>query len=112
VTPLHSDPEVGEWFVRADLEDISTGQLATQSYNDQPVHFEDLGNGRSRIHRGTKNGPLASEVVGGLQTEVESLRQQTQSQADELAALRNSRALRIGNAVLAPVRWVRDRLHR
>jgi hypothetical protein len=112
VTPLHSDPEVGEWFVRADLEDISTGQLATQSYNDQPVYFEDLGNGRSRIHRGTKNGPLASEVVGGLQTEVESLRQQTQSQADELAALRNSRALRIGNAVLAPARWVRDRLHR
>ncbi len=106
VTPMHSDPELGEWFVRADLENIATGQPATQSYNHEPVHFEALGNGRSRIHRGD------ATVVGVMQAELESLRHQAQSQADELAALRGSRALRVGNAVLAPARWVRGRLHR
>jgi Phytanoyl-CoA dioxygenase (PhyH) len=112
VTPLHSDPEVGEWFVRADLENISTGQLATQSYNHQPVHFEHLGNGRSRIHRGERDAPLASEVVGGMRAELETLRNQTRSQAEELAALRTSRAMRVGNAVLAPARWIRQRARR
>jgi Phytanoyl-CoA dioxygenase (PhyH) len=104
VTPMHSDPEIGEWFVRADLENILTGQLATQSYNHQPVQFEALGNGRSRIHRG--------ESFGGMQAELEALRQQTQSQADQLEALHRSRALRVGNAVLGPVRWIRKRVRR
>jgi Phytanoyl-CoA dioxygenase (PhyH) len=112
VTPLHSDPEVGEWFVRADLENISTGQVVPQSYNHQPVYFEDLGNGRSRIHRGDKAGPLASEVVGGMQAELELLRNETRAQADQLAALQRSRAMRVGNAVLTPARWVRNLIRR
>ena len=110
VTPLHSDPEIGEWFVRADLENISTGETAEQSYNGQPVYFEDLGNGRSRIHRGLKSQPPASEVVDGMQLELEALRAETQSQVAQLEALRRSRVLRIGNTILAPARWLRRRL--
>jgi Phytanoyl-CoA dioxygenase (PhyH) len=108
VTPLYSDPEVGEWFVRADLENIATGQLAAQSYNHEPVHFEDLGNGRSRIHRGTTVTPPAGE----LQAEIALLRHQAQERSDQLEALRTSRALRVGNAVVAPARWLRRRLRR
>jgi hypothetical protein len=47
-----------------------------------------------------------------MQAELDSLRLQAQSQAAELAALRDSRALRLGNAVLTPARWIRSRLHR
>jgi hypothetical protein len=112
VTPLHSDPETGEWFVRADLENIATGEIAVQSYNGEPVHFEDLGNGRSRIHRGPKQGPFPAEQVADLRTELESLRHQSQTNADQLAALRNSRALRVGNVALAPARWLRRRVRR
>ena len=112
VTPLHSDPEVGEWFVRADLENIATGRLAPQSYNHEPVHFEDLGNGRSRIHRGVKTAPFPAEILTELRSELESLRRQSQANADELVALRNARAMRVGNAVLDPLRWIRRRLRR
>ena len=106
VTPMHSDPEIGEWFVRSDLENIATGQPATQSYNHEPVHFEDLGNGRSRIHRGE------ATAVAGVHAELEALRLQTQSQAEHIVALLNSRAMRVGNAAVAPARWLRQRLRR
>ncbi|HEY7626062.1 MAG TPA: phytanoyl-CoA dioxygenase family protein, partial [Ilumatobacteraceae bacterium] len=43
VTPLLSDPELGEWHVRTELENIGTGATVTHSYNDEPVHFESLG---------------------------------------------------------------------
>jgi hypothetical protein len=109
VTPLLSDPELGEWFVRADLENIATGQLATQSYNYETVHFEDLGNGRSRIHRGPKPTRFATDVIGALQDELETVRHQAGESAAQLAALRNSRALRVGNIALAPARWIRRR---
>jgi hypothetical protein len=112
VTPLHSDPEMGEWFVRADLENIATGEIAIQSYNDEQVHFEDLGNGRSRIHRGPKRGPFPAEQLAEMQTQIDALRHQAQVNADQLAALRNSRALRVGNVAVAPARWVRRRLRR
>jgi Phytanoyl-CoA dioxygenase (PhyH) len=114
VTPLFSDPEMGEWYVRTDLENIATGQPAVQSYNHEPVHFEDLGNGRSRIHRGPKT-PFASEMlveIDGLHHEVQALRQEAQESADQLAALRSSRAFRLGNAALAPARWLRRRMRR
>jgi hypothetical protein len=110
VTPLHSDPEFGEWFVRADLENIATGQLAVQSYNHEAVHFEGLGNGRSRIHRGPKTAPFASELVKEMPTEIEMLRHQAGELADQLTALRGSRAFRLGNAALVPARWLRRRL--
>lgn len=106
VTPMHSDPEIGEWFVRSDLENIATGKPATHSYNHEPVHFEILGNGRSRIHRGE------AAVAAGMQAELEALREQARSQAEQIAALRNSRAMRVGNAVVAPARWLRRRLTR
>ena len=112
VTPLYSDPEVGEWFVRLDLEDIATGRPVVQSYNHHPVHFEDLGNGRSRIHRGPKTAPLPSEVLAEVWGEVESLRNQMQANADEVSALRSSRAFRIGNLALTPARWVRRQVRR
>ncbi len=112
VTPLLSDPEVGEWFVRADLENIATGRPAVQSYNFEPVHIEDLGNGRSRIHRGPKTTQSASEQFGELQAEIEALRREAQDNADQLKALRNSRAFRLGNVALAPARWIRRRLRR
>lgn len=112
VTPLLSDPEFGEWHVRAGLDNIATGQLAVQSYNHQPVHLEDLGNGRSRIHRGPKTAPFATELLGEMQEEIEALRHQAQLSADQLMALRNSRALRLGEVALAPARWTRRRLRR
>jgi hypothetical protein len=104
VTPLLSDPDLGEWYVRADLENIATGQPAVQSYNHDPVHFEDLGNGRSRIHRGPKGVPFAVDAVGEMRTEIEMLRDRAQVTADELAALRRSRAVRLGNTMLARLR--------
>jgi phytanoyl-CoA dioxygenase PhyH len=112
VTPLLSDPEIGEWYVRADLENIATGQPVVQSYNHEPVHFEDLGNGLSRIHRGPKTARFASEVVGEMWAEIEALRHQAQVNADQLVALGNSHAFRLGNAALAPARWMRRRLSR
>ncbi len=115
VTPLFSDPELGEWYVRADLENIATGQPAIQSYNHEPVHLEDLGNGRSRIHRGPKTAPFASEMlveIDGLQHQLRTLHHEAQESADQLAALRSSRAFRLGNAALAPARWIRRRVQR
>jgi hypothetical protein len=115
VTPLFSDPELGEWYVRAELENIATGQPAVQSYNHEPVHLEDLGNGRSRIHRGPKRAPFASEMlveIDGLQHQVQTLHHEAQESADQLAALRGSRAFRLGNAALAPARWMRRRVRR
>ena len=115
VTPLFSDPELGEWFVRADLENIATGRPATHSYNHEPVYFEDLGNGRSRIHRQPRSARSAKEVndeIEALQQQVEVLRQQAQVNGDQLAALRRSRSFRLGNAALAPARWARRLLRR
>lgn len=112
VTPLLSDPELGEWFVRADLENIATGRPALQSYNHEDVHFEDLGNGRSRIHRGPMPRPVAGDQLAGLQTEIEALRHRVQADADQLEALRNSRAFRLGNVALEPARWLRRRFRR
>ena len=115
VTPLFSDPELGEWFVRADLENIATGQLATHSYNHEPVYFEDLGNGRSRIHRAPKWARSTKDVsdeIEALQQQVEALRHEAQVNADQLAALRSSRSFRLGNAALTPARWARRLLRR
>lgn len=112
VTPLYSDPEIGEWFVRLDLENIATGRPVVQSYNHQPVHFEDLGNGRSRIHRGAQAAPLPTEKLAEMWAEVESLRNQVLANAKEVEALRSSRAFRIGDLALSPARWVRRQLRR
>ncbi|MBI5089195.1 MAG: phytanoyl-CoA dioxygenase family protein [Actinobacteria bacterium] len=112
VTPLYSDPELGEWYVRHDLVDITTGRPAPQSYNGQAIHFEDLGNMRSRIHRGPMSAPHAAELraeLDALRHELGVARARADHAAAELAALRSSRALRTGNALLAPARWLRNR---
>ena len=115
VTPLLSDPEMGEWYVRSDLENIATGRLAAQSYNHEPVHFEDLGNGRCRIHRGSEPARYARELhveLDELHHEVEVLRRRVQETSDQLTAVRHSRSFRLGNAALAPARWARRLLRR
>ncbi|HEX2785679.1 MAG TPA: phytanoyl-CoA dioxygenase family protein [Ilumatobacteraceae bacterium] len=115
VTPLYSDPELGEWFVRADLENIATGQRAVQSYNDEPVFLEDLGNGRTRIHRTPNSARSAAEwqaEIDDLHRQVEVLNHLAQEAADQAAALRSSRSFKLGNAALAPARWARRQLRR
>jgi hypothetical protein len=111
VTPLLSDPDLGEWFVRSGLDDIRTGRPAEQSYGGEPVHFEDLGNGRCRILRGASAAPPNDEVAV-LRQQVEALTERLQHADAEIAALRSSRSWRVGNAVLGPARAVQRRLRR
>jgi hypothetical protein len=115
VTPMFSEPDLGEWFVRSSMTNIATGEPVEQSLNGQPVHLEDLGNGRSRVHRGAKTVPFAGELVADLdaenarlRAEVETLRHQAAVAGQELAAVRGSRALRVGRLATAPARWLRS----
>ena len=49
VTPFSSDVSTGEYFVRVNLRDVSTGKLVKQNHAGHPVIVTRLTNGRSRI---------------------------------------------------------------
>ncbi len=106
VTPLFSDPDVGEWYVRDGLVDIRTGAPAPQTLDGRPVRFEPTGSGLHRIV--PADAPVSPHArVAELEATVAGLERTAASSADEAAALRASRSFRIGQSVLAPMRWVR-----
>jgi Phytanoyl-CoA dioxygenase (PhyH) len=117
VTPLLSDADTGTWYVRDNLINIATGAVAAQSLDGDPVCFEPLGDGVSRIHRGQTRGKsleerIAEQTVQELRAAVVATETAAKAHAAEAAALRASRSYRLGNAVVRAVAMLRTRFAR
>ncbi len=106
VTPLFSDPDVGEWYVRDGLVDIRTGAPAPQTLDGRPVRFEPTGTGRHRIVPADRT-EAPSPRIAEFEAAVAHYRHAADASAADAAAVRSSHSYRIGQAVLAPARWLR-----
>ena len=111
VSPLHSDPDVGEWHVRDELVDIGTGELAPQTLDGEAVHFEPAGGIRSRIRRGPPGADPADRQQHTEQALADALAA-VRGLTAEVEQLRSSTSFRIGNAVVRPLAALRARVAR
>jgi ectoine hydroxylase-related dioxygenase (phytanoyl-CoA dioxygenase family) len=112
VSPMHSDPDIGEWQVRDQLVDIATGELAPQTLDGDAVHFEPVDAVRSRIRRGP---PSADAPERRLQRAEQALADSSAAVdrlLHEVHQVRSSTSFRIGNAVVRPLSAVRAHLSR
>ena len=107
VSPMHSDPDIGEWQVRDQLVDIATGQLAPQTLDGDAVQFEPVDGVRSRIRRGP---PPADTTERRLQRAEQALADASAAVdrlTEEVQQVRSSTSFRLGNAVVRPLSAVR-----
>ena len=101
VTPVQSIPELGEWYVRDSLVDISTGATVPLSFQGNPVEVIPLGNGRSFVQVQPGGPPESNAAL------TPATRARIVSLENELDAIKRSLSYRLGQLMTAPGRKVR-----